>query len=421
MNYHSLQLLEQNQTLTFLSKSGSWINVKTLPGKEGYVRQDMVSDIWVKVHKEERKLFLLDGEDVVKTCSVALCSFNPLGDKVKQGDGGTPEGRFYLCEMIRNPSQAKYGARSMRLSYPNIEDARRGLKDGLINYEIYLGIVKAIKDGRMSNQNTELGSSIRIHGGGILGDWTLGCIALDNEAVIDLFDRVSSGTRVEIYKSAKQDKELNNPDYLNKRILEGARDQLKNPALYTNDACGIIPLAYPMGDIPSKWAVCTDIVVRALRNAGIDLQALIHEDSTIHPERYRRWIDTPNYNIDHRRTRNLQIYFTYHSLALENEIGTNMNNHYQPGDIVTMDTGISNGTKFDHIGIVDNSFDNQGFPNIINIWTNGCRTDTMDLLGNWVFSSLLSNGEPNPREEASTQTYPEVVGHFRMTHPFDYQ
>ena len=72
----------------------------------------------------------------------------------------------------------------------------------------------------------------------------------------------------------------------------------------------------------------------------------------------------------------------------------------KPGDIVILDTGIQNGTVFDHIGIIDTEKDNSGNYKVINIWTIGYHTDTMSLLG---------------------QDYPEVVGVFRLTHLFDYQ
>ena len=187
LNDQPIQVLDHNQTLIQISKNKSWLYVKTLSGQKGYVRNDMVSDIWIKVYKKERKLFMLKQDQVLKTYTIGLSSFNPLGDKNRLGDRGTPEGRFYVCELIRNPGQAKYGARSMRLSYPNMEDARRGLEKDLINFQPYLRILKNIKAGKMPNQKTPLGGSIRIHGGGSNTDWTLGCVALNDEGVMSCF------------------------------------------------------------------------------------------------------------------------------------------------------------------------------------------------------------------------------------------
>lgn len=393
-------VLEHNQTIQFTGKTNAWLKVTTLTGMKGYVRDDMVSDVWIKAHKQERRLYLVKAGTVIKTYRMALSTQKPVGDKVKQGDCATPEGRFYLCEMLRDPGQAKYGARSMRLSYPNIEDARRGLQQRLIDYNTYLSIVRQIKAAAMPLQDTRLGGSIRIHGGGAASDWTLGCMALENRDVVELFEQVREGTRVEVYASAQADQEINRANDLNQKILEGAKKQLRNPSLYTQAAAAVIRLNYPNGDIAPKQAVCTDIIIRALRSAGLDLQALLHEDLQTHPATYQGHIATPDYHIDHRRTRNLQIYFQKHALSLAQSIGPDNLRQWQAGDLVTFDTGIANGTVYDHIGIVNDAFTNQGFPTVINIWTIGYRTAAMDLLG---------------------VNYPKVVGHFRMTHPFDYE
>ncbi len=394
-----IQRLNHNQTLNDKEKQGDWIRVTTLTGVEGFIRQDKVSDIWIRVCKEERLLSVMKGDRVLKTCKVALCPFNPEKDKIKQGDGGTPEGRFYICEMLDNPAKERYGARSMRLSYPNIEDARRGLADKLIDQATYRKILKDIQGGKMPQQNTALGGSIRIHGGGNSKDWTLGCIALEDKDIIEIFAMVMAGTRVDVYHNKKQDEIINKNGYLNGMVLEGAKVQMINPALYTNNATGLLKVSYPMGDIPEKEAVCTDIIIRALRHAGIDLQALVHEHVILHPELYKN-IQKPDYNIDHRRTRNLQIFLKHNAINIFDGNGKPDMAALRPGDIVILDTGIQNGTVFDHIGIVDNEKDNSGNYKLINIWTIGYHTDSMSLLG---------------------KDYPDVVGVFRLTHLFDYQ
>ncbi len=385
--------LDHNRTLTVLKRKGAWLKVRTITGKEGYLPRSAVSDVWLKVHKKERRLLVIKGDKVVETFPVALSEANPLGDKVKQGDSGTPEGRFYIAEMLRNPKAPRYGARSMRLSYPNIEDARRGLKQGLIRRSTYYGIVKAIRAGRVPSQKTRLGSSIRIHGGGASADWTLGCVALEDKHAVKVYDRVRKGARVEVYKSAAQDRAINTAGALGRRVLSGARQQLVKPALYTAKALRLIPMAFPGGDIKKEWAVCTDIIIRSLRAAGLDLQAMVHEDAKLNPRRYGRRFKRPNPNIDHRRARTLRPYLSHHAVTLPN------GGEYLPGDIVLMDTGIENGTVYDHIGVVDEKKNGAGVPLVINIWTVGYRTSAMDLLG---------------------KPYPTIVGHFRLTHPFDY-
>ena len=395
-----LARLDHNQSIDILRRRGPWLEVRTPTGGVGHVHHSLVSRVWIKVLKAERRLYLMSGRRVIKTYRVALSPANPLGDKIKLGDGGTPEGRFFICEMLPHPKAARYGARSMRLSYPNIEDARRGLRAGLISYRTYLAIVKAIKRGGTPPQNTRLGGSIRIHGGGSSRDWTLGCIALDEKDVKDLYSRVKRGVRVEVYKNAAAYKKINAAGYLSRMILAGAKKQLLKKAYYSAKATAEYRLKYPLGDIRPDWAVCTDVVIRALRFAGVDLQALVHEDAIRHPRSYRRWIRRPNYNIDHRRSRNLQLYFSRQALVLPMAITPGGAHSFRPGDIVVMDTGIKNGTIYDHIGIVARASDERGVPLVINIWTVGLYTSAMSLLG---------------------RDYPKVVGHFRLTHPFDYQ
>ena len=393
LGHKLLKRLDHNETLHPVEKKGNWLKVRALDGRKGFIRRDMISDTWIKVHKKERRLMVIRNDRVLKTYRAALSPQNPLGDKVREGDGATPEGRFFICERIKRPGAARYGARSLRLSYPGIEDARRGLANGLIDFKTYLGIVRAVHDGRMPDQRTPLGSSIRIHGGGNQHDWTLGCVALSDEDVREVYDLTGPGTRVEVYRSAQQDRELNRPDYLARHVVAGGLRQLVEPALYTEEATGAPRLKYPGGDVKPEMAVCTDIVIRALRAAGLDLQSLVHEDALVHPARYKHSIRKPNYHIDHRRVRNLQVYFSHHALVLPAD------DEYGPGHIVTMDTGMPNGIPFDHIGLLDNGKDRQGLPLVINIWAMGLRTESMNLLG---------------------ESYPAIVGHFSLTHPFDY-
>lgn len=75
-------------------------------------------------------------------------------------------------------------------------------------------------------------------------------------------------------------------------------------------------IAYPMGDVPAEFGVCTDVIIRAYRKLGIDLQQLVHEDMrsnfSLYPAR-RNWNQTKtDTNIDHRRVPNLQTFFTRH-------------------------------------------------------------------------------------------------------------
>ena len=145
------------------------------------------------IKKSQRKLELFDGEKSIKTYKIAL-GFAPAGDKEKQGDGKTPEGDFYI--FTKNDRSKFY--LSLGISYPNIEDAERGLKAKLITKVERDKIIQAIKNKKIPPQNTKLGGEIYLHGGGTAEDWTLGCVALKNEEIRELFDALPIGTRVKI-------------------------------------------------------------------------------------------------------------------------------------------------------------------------------------------------------------------------------
>jgi lipoprotein-anchoring transpeptidase ErfK/SrfK len=147
----------------------------------------------IVVEKGARRLTLYSAGERVRVFGVAL-GFEPSGDKVKQGDGRTPEGDFYVC--MKNERSKFY--LSLGLSYPNAEDAERGLRDGLITRAQHKQILNAIGRGAKPPWNTPLGGEIFIHGGGTASDWTWGCVALANEQVKELFDAVPLGTHVRI-------------------------------------------------------------------------------------------------------------------------------------------------------------------------------------------------------------------------------
>lgn len=147
----------------------------------------------IVVEKSARRLTLYSNGELVRVFQIAL-GFEPSGDKVRQGDGRTPEGEFYVC--MKNDKSKFY--LSLGLSYPNAEDAERGLRDGLITRAQHKQITSAISRGSKPPWNTALGGEIFIHGGGTPSDWTWGCVALANEHVKELFDAVPLGTNVRI-------------------------------------------------------------------------------------------------------------------------------------------------------------------------------------------------------------------------------
>lgn len=106
-----------------------------------------------------------------------------------------------------------------------------------------------------------------------------------------------------------------------------------------------VVLDYPGGDVPSDTGVCTDVVVRAYRTLGLDLQKLVHEDMKSAFSAYPKlWgLKRPDKNIDHRRVPNLETYFRRQGSELAK------GSEFLPGDLVTWDL---NGNGLRHIGLV---------------------------------------------------------------------
>lgn len=110
-----------------------------------------------------------------------------------------------------------------------------------------------------------------------------------------------------------------------------------------------VRIPYPGGDVPADTGVCTDVIIRAYRAVGVDLQKEVHEDMVRNFAAYprqRRWLATaPDSNIDHRRVPNLMVFFSRKGEALPI---TNRSEDYSPGDLVTWDLG----GGVPHIGII---------------------------------------------------------------------
>jgi hypothetical protein len=149
----------------------------------------------IVVTKSEYTLSLYSGNKLLKIYPVVL-GCEPEKRKERQGDCATPEGEYFVC--MRNPQSIFYKA--FLLSYPNIEDAERGLREGLISENTYTEIRRAIENRRCPPQNTRLGSYVEIHGMGLGSNWTLGCIALRNEDMDELWRIVRINTEVIIRK-----------------------------------------------------------------------------------------------------------------------------------------------------------------------------------------------------------------------------
>lgn len=123
------------------------------------------------------------------------------------------------------------------------------------------------------------------------------------------------------------------------QMIDGAKWQVGKTRGYDGSYRRI---AYPNGDVPLETGVCTDVVIRAFRKAGIDLQVLVHEDMKANFRKYPQlWgLRGTDRNIDHRRVPNLATFFKRKGRTARGE--------YKPGDIVTW--RLSSGVP--HIGIV---------------------------------------------------------------------
>jgi len=132
------------------------------------------------------------------------------------------------------------------------------------------------------------------------------------------------------------------------KLSDAAISIIDSSIVYTPN---YVAIKYPNGDVPAKTGVCTDVVIRAYRKLGIDLQKEVHEDMKANFSKYpnfKKWgIKTCDTNIDHRRVPNLEVFFERKGQKLA---VTQNANDYKTGEIVTW--LIAN--KYPHIGIITN-------------------------------------------------------------------
>lgn len=139
---------------------------------------------------------------------------------------------------------------------------------------------------------------------------------------------------------------IENPSTFEEKLSNAAISIIDETVQYDPSYIGI---KYPNGDVPKNKGVCTDVVIRAYRKLGIDLQKEVHEDLkanfSLYPNLKKWGLKKPDTNIDHRRVPNLEVFFTRKGKKLE--VSDNPND-YKTGEIVTW---MING-KLPHIGIV---------------------------------------------------------------------
>ena len=165
-------------------------------------------------------------------------------------------------------------------------------------------------------------------------------------------------------------------------LLAAAREQTRHLCRYDG---GYTRIGYPMGDVPLTQGACTDVVIRAYRALGVDLQQLVHEDMLAHFDLYpKRWgLAAPDSNIDHRRVPNLMVFFARFATVLP---VSDRPADFKPGDLVTNRPG--GGT---HIAIVSNR-----------------QSMFADRL------MVIQNCGWGPREDDQLFSYP-MMGHYRFS------
>ena len=191
--------LEFRKPLFLIDEMDPWLKVKTQDGSMGYVAAESVSNIWLRVSKASKTLYVYQGTELLKKYAADF-GVNAFADKEKRGSlqepdhWRTPEGVFYVIE--RNPRSNFYKA--LVLNYPTAEDAERGRRSNIISKREYSAIVDAERDFRMPPMNTGLGGYIEIHGRGTGAgvNWTQGCVAVHDHHIDELWQLAKVGTPV---------------------------------------------------------------------------------------------------------------------------------------------------------------------------------------------------------------------------------
>ena len=168
-------------------------------------------------------------------------------------------------------------------------------------------------------------------------------------------------------------------------IVAGARDQLTWGTGYDASYCVI---GYPKGDVPRTKGACTDVVVRSLRSAGIDLQAEMHRDISANWSLYPRYNGNPkpDANIDQRRVPNQRVFLSRFGIALTKK--TDKPQDWQPGDIVEWKMPFGH----DHTGVLTDHVDRDGLPLVIHNKGNGPQEE--DVLRDWTITGHFRYPKP---------------------------
>jgi len=164
------------------------------------------------------------------------------------------------------------------------------------------------------------------------------------------------------------------PGSVERIVIDAAIEQTRHAVAYDP---AYTRIAYPGGDVPADRGVCTDVVIRAYRAAGIDLQKEVHEDMRRAFGSYPKvWgLSRPDTNIDHRRVPNLMTFFKRRGAARP---VTRDAEAYLPGDLVTWN--LTSGVP--HIGVVVDRKSEDGRRNLV-VHNIGAGPQLEDVLFSW--------------------------------------
>lgn len=165
-------------------------------------------------------------------------------------------------------------------------------------------------------------------------------------------------------------RELEGLSSFQRKIVAGALRQADEQAVY--DA-SYKQIPYPGGDVPRTQGACTDVVIRAFRDGGIDLQEKIFEDASSRPGSYPSQDGKLDPSILHRRVKNMVVYFTAKKAARPTDL---IRSNWKPGDIVVWRVY---GSQL-HVGICSSLRNDQGLPYIVH---NIIYCAEQDVLTSW--------------------------------------
>ena len=153
-----------------------------------------VNGVSIYVSKRMKTLTLKQKGTLIGEYPVSIGASSSDGNKKVEGDMRTPSGQFYVC--TRNDKSVAYLA--LGLSYPGVEDAKRGFEQGIITQEQRDEIINANLNGQQPPWETALGGAIMIHGCRVADGTTHGCVAVDNDVMDVLWSYCNLGVPVTI-------------------------------------------------------------------------------------------------------------------------------------------------------------------------------------------------------------------------------